>query len=57
MRRARADYPTNRILRFQRFVEVVDGALPGEFGGGFVVTRRRVIVETVVGFRIHAPRI
>ena len=40
-------------LGFQSLIEVIDGALPGEFGGGFVVTRRRVVVESVKGLGIN----
>jgi hypothetical protein len=43
----------NRILRLQRLVEVVDGALPGEFSGAFVKTRRGIVVEAMIRFRIH----
>src|SRR5262245_39417869 len=32
----------------ERLVEEIDGALPGELGGGFAVTWRRVVVEAVL---------
>src|ERR1044071_4818885 len=40
-------------LRLQIFVEVIDGALPGEFGRGLVIARRRVVVKPVVGLGIN----
>ena len=33
-------------------VEPVHRALPGELGGGLVITRRRVVVEAVLGLRV-----
>src|SRR5579862_9132012 len=35
--------------RSQVFVEPIERALPGELGGRVVVTRRRVVVEAVIG--------
>lgn len=41
------------MLRLQRLVEVVDGALPGEFGGAFVKTRRGIVMKAVIGLGIY----
>src|SRR5215467_3902950 len=40
------------MLRLQRLVKVVDGPLPSELGGGFVETRRRVVMEAMIRFWI-----
>ena len=34
---------------------MVDGALPGKLGGGFVVTWRGIVVETVKSLGINIP--
>ena len=47
--------PLPASLSFQIFIEVIEGALPGEFGGCFVVSRRRVVMKAVTGFRIDVP--
>src|SRR5215831_18610085 len=39
----------------QVFVEPVERALPGLFGGGFVVARRGVVVEAVIGALVDMP--
>src|SRR3954447_13450836 len=44
---AKSSYASGR--RFEVFVEPGQRALPGEFGSGLVIARRRVIVEAVVG--------
>src|SRR5712671_6398003 len=41
--------PNPESLRLQVFVEPIQRVLPGFFGGGLVVTRRRVVVEAVIG--------
>jgi hypothetical protein len=43
----------HRILRLQRLVEVVDGALPGEFRRFCVITRCRIVMEAVIRSGIH----
>src|ERR1035437_4138893 len=32
----------------QIFVEKIEGTLPGQFGGGLVITGRRIVVETMI---------
>jgi hypothetical protein len=40
-------------LRLQRLVEVVDGALPGDLGRFWVITRCRVVMKAVIRFGVH----
>ena len=39
------------------FIEEIDGTVPGEFGGFFVITGGSIIVEPVVDLRIYMGRI
>src|SRR5579883_1112538 len=49
-RRSRALVETGAVLLApQVFIEEVDGPLPRQLGGGFVVARRGVVVEAVIG--------
>ena len=41
-----------RSILIQRLIEVVDRPLPGQLDSGLVITRRRVVVETVICFGI-----
>src|SRR5882672_12352867 len=47
--RSRTSPNTDRFSSFQIFVEPIQRVLPGFLGCGLVVTRRRVVVETVIG--------
>src|ERR1700720_3661333 len=47
--RSRTSPNPDRFLGLQIFVEPIEGVLPGFLGRRFVVTRRRVVVETVIG--------
>ena len=37
----------------QILVEEVESALPGKLGGGFVISRRRIVVETMIRALIY----
>src|ERR1700694_6058265 len=41
------------VLGLQIFVEERDGPRPGELGRGLVIARCRIVVEAVIGIRVH----
>jgi hypothetical protein len=53
-RSPRFEWKGLRLL--QRFFEVLEAALTGELGGAFVISRRGIVVEFVIGFRDSRKR-
>ena len=56
-RRETARRVSRRTARLQLapqiFIEEVEGALPGQLGGGLVIARRSVVVEAVIGTGVN----
>lgn len=51
------DWPPRSQPLPQVFVEKFESARPGQFGGGFVISRRRVVVKAVLCALVHVQRI